>query len=72
MGVVKGINFENYPEQGNWVGRKVKVCYEYDSSKGHLGVIVREDIEEPGRMIIKLDDGRYLLSTECQYGFIKD
>ncbi len=34
------------------------------------GVIVRDDKEEPGEKIIKLDDGRYVLATECQYSIV--
>lgn len=71
MGVVKGINFEDYPEQEKeryvYVGQRVKVCYEYDLSKYHLGIIVRDDKTEPFETIIKLDNGRYLRGTECQF-----
>ena len=31
------------------------------------GTILRDDVEEPFRTIIRLDDGRYILSTECLY-----
>lgn len=43
------------------------MCFGYDTSNTLLGLVVRDDEEASGRMIIKLDDGRHLLSTECQY-----
>lgn len=75
MGCVKTINFENYPKQIDSsykypefaVGSRVAVCYHFDTSKQHLGTIVRNDIEEPFETIIKLDNGRYLRAVECQY-----
>jgi len=48
------------------------VCFDYDTSRTLLGLVVRDDAEEPGRMIIKLEDGRHVLSTECQYQLIDD
>lgn len=67
MGCHINITADRYPGQGARLGRKVKVCYHYDTSKRHNGVIVRDDAEEPYVSIIKTDDGRYLLTTECQY-----
>ena len=56
-----------FPKQGAFLGKKVCVCFNYDPEIQFPGVVVRDDAEEPGRMIIRLDDGRYVLSTECQY-----
>lgn len=67
MGCENTIDADRFPEQGAWWGRRVRVCFNYDTSRTLLGLVVRDDAEEPGRMIIKLDDGRYVLSTECQY-----
>ena len=71
MGVVTNISYDKYPEQDTEslfkVGTKVLVCYNYDANKTHSGTIVRNDNEEPFRTIIQLDNGRYLLGTECQY-----
>ena len=72
MGAVKNIDRQNYPKQGEWLNKRVEVCFNYDSSNSIFGTVVREDIEEPGRMIIKLDDYRYVLSTECQYSLVKE
>lgn len=76
MGCVKNITYEKFPKQADEnykyqkVGKRVEVCYHYDTSKTHLGTIVRDDVEEPYEMIIKLDNGRYLRGIECQYSLI--
>lgn len=67
MGSHPYISANDYPTQGDWVGRRVLVCFHYDTSNTIGGVVVREDVVSPGRMIIRLDDDRYVLSTECQY-----
>jgi hypothetical protein len=67
MGTHAMITAEVFPRQGRWLHRFVDVCFHYDTSKIVQGRIVRMDDEEPGKMIIKLDDGRYVLSTECMY-----
>ena len=67
MGMVVNVGFDRFPKQGTYLTRRVKVCFKYDSTKMVSGVVVRDDAEEPGRMIIKLDNGRYVLSTECMY-----
>lgn len=66
------VGFNRFPKQGSFWGRRVVVCFDFDTSRTILGTVVREDIEAPGRMIIKLDDGRYVLSTECQYSLVRD
>lgn len=69
MGCVKNITYDKFPKQyENYIGQRVKVCYHYDTNHYHYGEIVREDREEPFETIIKLDNGRYLRATECQYG----
>ena len=62
-----GIGYDEFPTQGKFLGLRCEVCFDYDTTKTVSGEIVRDDREAPGRMIIKLDDGRFLLSTECQY-----
>ena len=61
------VDIDKFPAQGEWLGKKVRVCFNYDTSRTITGIVVRDDTEEPGRMIIKLEDERYILSTECQY-----
>lgn len=67
MGICSEIDFEKFPEQGSWLGAKVTVCFHYDTSKTIAGEIIRDDLTAPHRMVIKLDDGRVVLSDECQY-----
>lgn len=66
MGVAN-ISHDKFPKQGTWLDRPVSVCFNYDTTKRITGRIVREDAEAPGVMIIALDNGRFVLSTECQY-----
>ena len=70
MGIVNNINFNEFPKQGDKLNSKVEVCYNYDTSKYHNGVIVRDDINEPFITIIKLENGNYILATECMYRII--
>lgn len=67
MGSIPTINAHRFPTQGEYLGRRVEVCFNYDAEAPLRGEIVRDDMEEPMRTIIKLDDGRYVLATECQY-----
>ena len=68
MGYKKNITFDNFPKQGNWLGKQVKVYYHYDTTKFHEGVIVRDDMEDPGNTIIYIpSENRYVLTTEVQY-----
>lgn len=67
MGEVATISFDGFPKQGQYKGRRVRVCFNYDASRELMGTVIRDDAEEPGRMIIQLDDGRAVLSTECMY-----
>jgi hypothetical protein len=67
MGVHQNVNYDKFPKQGEWLNKKAKVCFNYDSSKTVSGVIVRDDMEEPFITLIQLDDGRIIRSTECQY-----
>jgi len=68
---VDTIGFDRFPRQGDFKGSVVRVCFDYDPSRIVEGTVIRDDVEEPGRMIIQLDDGRVVLSTECQWQPIK-
>ena len=70
MGMVSNITHNTFPKQGEYLNYRVKVCFHYSTDEVILGTIVRDDAEEPGRLIIELDDGRYVLATECMYGFL--
>lgn len=67
MGSVSNIAIDKFPPQGKYLGKPVEVCFNYDTTKSIKGVCVRDDTELPGLMIIKLEDNRYVLSTECQW-----
>ncbi len=67
MGYHSKISHSDFPKQGTWLHRRVKVCFHYDTNHEVGGTIVREDLESPGVGIIACDDGRYVLMTECQY-----
>lgn len=76
MGVETNIDYNRYPKQYTdsiGIGARVAVRYHYDTDKEpQLGTIVRCDAESPSRTIIKLDNGRFLLATECQFSIIDD
>ena len=57
---------EAFPAQGQYLGKRVEVLFGY-SQPPFKGVIVRDDAAEPGLLIIRLDDGRHVMSLECQY-----
>ena len=66
--------FPKQPEPGGFlpIGTRVLVCFHYDASKTIGGTVVRNDTEEPGVMIFRLDDDRYVLATECMYSLKKE
>ena len=80
MGCIDTITYDKFPKQKDEnyiyprfkVGSRVKVCYHFDTSKYHYGTIVRDDLEEPFETIIKLDNGRYLRATECQFSYVDE
>lgn len=72
MGTHPNIGFDKFPKQGSYLKRRVRVCFHYDTSQRILGTIVRDDAEEPGRLLIKLDDGRHVDANECQYSLVKE
>ena len=68
MGVVLNIGATKFPEQDPEKQQKrVAVRFRDNSGVDVLGTIVRSDAEEPYQTIIKLDDGRYILDSECMY-----
>lgn len=67
MGVHPNISHDAFPKHGSFLHKRVRVCFNYDPSNQVLGTVVRDDDEEPGRAIIALDDGRYVLTTECMW-----
>lgn len=64
MGHHKKIGYDFFPEQ-NLLDANVIVYFHYDMTRTLKGKIVRRDIGKPGMTIIRLEDGRYVLDTEC-------
>ncbi len=71
MGSVPNISATSWPTQGSYLGKRVRVCFHYDTTQEVLGTIVRDDNEDPWRTIISLDTGRVVLATECMYSPIE-
>lgn len=67
MGVKANVGADKFPKQGALAGKRAFVCFNYDADRKFPALCVRDDMEEPFAMIFALDDGRYVLSTECQY-----
>ncbi len=67
MGVDKNVSYDVFPKQGSMWGKRVKVCFNYDTDRTIGGKIVRDDVTLPYVTIIQLDDGKFVLSTECQF-----
>lgn len=67
MGCMCNLTAEAFPKQTAYAGRRVRVCFNYEASGCLVGQVVRDDAEAPWVMIIRLDDGRHVLSTECQW-----
>jgi hypothetical protein len=67
MGRHKNITHDKFPAQSNSLHKRVRVCFHYDAEHQVDGTIVRDDVDEPEQMIIRLDDGRYVLATECMW-----
>jgi hypothetical protein len=67
MGTTTQIDADTYPAQGDYNGRRVQVCYNYDTARTVDGTVIRDDKTAPWLTIIRTDDGRTVLSTECQW-----
>lgn len=67
MGSVKNITPNRFPKQGVFLGASVEVCFNYDTSCTVCGTVIRDDAEEPGEMIIHLENGWVVRSVECQW-----
>lgn len=67
MGCISTIDAYHFPKQSEYVNRRCNVCFHYDTSVYIPGTVIRDDREEPFETLIKLDDGRVIRGTECQY-----
>lgn len=64
--IIQGLDSPAVPKQGSFLNMQTKVCFFYGSETVR-GRILRDDDAEPWATIIKLEDGRFIESTECQY-----
>jgi hypothetical protein len=69
MGCHPAIRHDSFPKQGTALGKRCLVCFHYDTANAIKGKVVRDDYEAPFDMIIQLDDGRFVRSSECQYSY---
>lgn len=67
MGSHENISATRFPRQGTNLHKRVEVCFHFDSSQRVQGTVVREDVQSPFVMLIRLDDDRYVEAGECQY-----
>lgn len=67
MGCHSAITAESFPKQSDHLNARAQVVFHYDLNRRFGATIVRDDVESPFMCILKLDDGRYVLSGECQY-----
>ncbi len=67
MGVIENISHDKFPRQGQLLRSVVNVTFHFDTGRTQKGIVVRDDVESPGRTIIRLEDNRYILATECQF-----
>jgi len=56
-----------WPAQGVLLDAAVAVIFHGDTDTEYLGTVVRYDITEPHLTLIKLDNGKHVLGTECQF-----
>ena len=66
MGRHPNIGYGKWPRQGHHLGQPVEVLFNH-GGESLMGMCVRDDVDPPYEMIIKLDDGRHVRSAECQY-----
>jgi hypothetical protein len=67
MGTIATITASTFPKQSDLRGKRVKAIFHYETTRQVEGVLLRDDVEEPFRTVIHLDDGRVVLGCECQY-----
>jgi len=62
---MKKIEGKNFPAQGTLLGKTIEVNFKDDILNYIKGVCVRDDIVQPFRTIFHLENGMFILSTEC-------
>lgn len=67
MGNIVTVTRETFPKQGPFLGKRMRVGFHYHTDDCIGALCVRDDAEAPWRTIFQLDDGRFVMATECQY-----
>jgi hypothetical protein len=67
MGYHPNITATKFPRQGSFLNKRVQVCFRMETSKLFPATVVRDDAEDPFLTIIRLDNGKVVLGSECQY-----
>lgn len=67
MGNHANITADAFPRQSSRLRDIVRVIFHRQGDAECRGVIVRDDEEAPDRTLIRLDDGRTVDSSECQW-----
>ena len=70
MGCVETITIDRFPKQSKHLYERCEVIFHYNTSRKICGTVIRDDEEEPYETLIRLDDGRTIRGTECQFSFI--
>lgn len=72
MGANQYVSHDKFPSQAAYLGKRVLVLFNFHDEHTVKGTVVRDDKTEPWMMLIRLDDGRYINSTECQYQLLDE
>ena len=67
MGALENISASKFPKQGGQLGKQVKVCFHSNADITLNAEVVRDDREEPFRTIFRLENGNYVLASECHW-----
>ena len=59
------IGLHSFPRQGRWLGRRVALKFP-KSTEPVAGEVVRDDVDSPDVLIVKLDDGRLVIKGEWE------
>lgn len=54
----------------DWYGRRVMVCFDYDTAHAQPGTIAADEPTMP--TVIVLDTGEFVLGTQCQWRLMTD
>ena len=61
------VSKDKFPRQGSYLHSRVSVSFDMEGGGTIGGEVVRDDIDRPYIGIIRLDDDRHVLMSECYY-----